>query len=91
MLPKYEQYDHSPAQTPQHYLQNENMQVNESWRFIFRYIPGALWFFRMIVFLYLESTAVRFSVSGNGTKARNQSAERSKTYIRETSPGMFHQ
>ena len=62
------------------------MEVNDTWRFIFRHVPGALWFSRMIVFLYLEGTAVRFTKEENGVKARNESAERSKAYIRQFAP-----
>ena len=77
-------------QTPQHYLQNENMQIDEGWRLIFRHVPGVMWLFRVVVFLYLESTASRFNVDGNGTKARNQSAERSQAYIKRSAPGVLH-
>ncbi|KAJ5537043.1 hypothetical protein N7513_010229 [Penicillium frequentans] len=72
--------------TPQHYLENDNMKVNDTWRFIFRHVPGALWFSRMIVFIYLEGTAVRFNTGKNGVKARNESADRSNEYIRQTAP-----
>ncbi|KAJ6021061.1 hypothetical protein N7540_006565 [Penicillium herquei] len=72
--------------TPQHYLQNENRRITATWRFIFRHVPGALWLFRIIVFLFLESTAIRFNTKGSGIKARNQSAERSKAYIRKNAP-----
>ncbi|KAJ5895919.1 uncharacterized protein N7473_005318 [Penicillium subrubescens] len=73
--------------TPQHYLQNDNLQINYKWRFIFRYVPGVLLLFRILVFLFLESTAIRFKVTGSGPKARNQSAERSRAYIKENAPG----
>lgn len=63
------------------------MEVNDTWRFIFRHVPGALWLSRMIVFLYLETTAVRFTKEKNGLKARNESAKRSSAYIRQFAPG----
>ncbi|CRL22751.1 Flavin-containing monooxygenase-like [Penicillium camemberti] len=72
--------------TPQFYLQNENMQINDKWKFIFRYVPGVLRLLRLIVFLVLESTAVRFNINYKGNKARNLSAERSKAYIQSTAP-----
>ncbi|KAJ5385709.1 hypothetical protein N7509_008250 [Penicillium cosmopolitanum] len=75
--------------TPQYYLRNENMEINGKWRFFFRYVPGALFFFRILVFLFLESTAVRFNVTGDGLRARDQSAERSRAYIRETAPEKY--
>ncbi|OQE94725.1 hypothetical protein PENNAL_c0003G02615 [Penicillium nalgiovense] len=28
--------------TPQFYLQNENRQIDDNWKFVFRYVPGAL-------------------------------------------------
>ncbi|KAJ5109098.1 hypothetical protein N7456_005773 [Penicillium angulare] len=75
--------------TPQHYLQNDNLQVTERWQFVFRHVPGLLLFFRLLVFLFLESTAVRFGITGNGQKARNQSAQGSKTYIQENAPEKY--
>ncbi|CAG8886881.1 unnamed protein product [Penicillium egyptiacum] len=73
--------------TPQFYLQNENKQIDDNWKFIFRYVPGALRLLRLMVFLYLESTAVRFNINPNGNKARNLSSERSKAYIQRNAPG----
>ncbi|OQD63401.1 hypothetical protein PENPOL_c009G01734 [Penicillium polonicum] len=72
--------------TPQFYLQNENMQIDDNWKFIFRYVPGVLRLLRLMVFLFLESTAVRFNTNYKGGKARNLSAERSKAYIQSTAP-----
>lgn len=63
------------------------MQINDKWKFIFRYVPGVLRLLRLIVFLVLESTAVRFNINYKGNKARNLSAERSKAYIQSTAPG----
>ena len=65
------------------------MRINTNWQLILRYFPGVLWLFRTLVFLFLESTAVRFKVTGGGAKARNRSAEGSRAYITETAPGMF--
>ncbi|CAG8163427.1 unnamed protein product [Penicillium nalgiovense] len=76
--------------TPQFYLQNENRQIDDNWKFVFRYVPGALRLVRLAVFLYLESTAVRFSINPHGNKARNISSERSKSYIQSNAPGEFH-
>ncbi|CAG8197738.1 unnamed protein product [Penicillium nalgiovense] len=76
--------------TPQFYLQNENRQIDDNWKFVFRYVPGALRLVRLAVFLYLESTAVRFSINPHGNKARNISSERSKAYIQSNAPGEFH-
>ncbi|KAJ5760001.1 hypothetical protein N7520_007157 [Penicillium odoratum] len=73
--------------TPQHYLENDNFQVSPNWRGIFRHVPGALWILRVIVFLYLESTAARFNAKGNGKLARSQSSKSSEEYIRQTAPG----
>ncbi|KAJ5182077.1 hypothetical protein N7449_012224, partial [Penicillium cf. viridicatum] len=70
--------------TPQFYLQNENMQIDDKWKFIFRYVPGVLRLLRLIVILLLGSTAVRFNINYKGNKARNLSAERSKAYIQST-------
>ncbi|KAJ5682801.1 hypothetical protein N7462_005966 [Penicillium macrosclerotiorum] len=75
--------------TPQHYVQNENIDINSYWKLMFRYMPGALWILRMIVFFYLESTSARFNISATGSKARNQSAERSKDYILRTAPEKY--
>ncbi|KAJ5420718.1 hypothetical protein N7465_003237 [Penicillium sp. CMV-2018d] len=72
--------------TPQFYLQNENMQIDDNWKFIFRYVPGVLRLLRLMVFLFLESTAVRFNTNYKGGKARSLSAERSKAYIQSTAP-----
>ncbi|KAJ5364366.1 uncharacterized protein N7496_010079 [Penicillium cataractarum] len=72
--------------TPQHYLQNDNLQINDKWRFILRHVPGVLLLFRILVFLFLESTAIRFKVTGSGLRARNQSAERSRAYIKKNAP-----
>ncbi|KAJ6143365.1 hypothetical protein N7471_002818 [Penicillium samsonianum] len=76
--------------TPQFYLQNENKQIDDNWKFIFRYVPGALRSLRLLVFLYLESTAIRFNVNYNGTKARNHSADRSKAYIQSYAPSKLN-
>ena len=54
------------------------MRISKQWKFIFRHVPGALFFFRMLVFLFLESTAIRFNTAGNGPRARDQSAERAE-------------
>lgn len=63
------------------------MQIDDNWKFIFRYVPGVLRLLRLMVFLFLESTAVRFNTNYKGGKARNLSAERSKAYIQSTAPG----
>lgn len=63
------------------------MQIDNKWKFIFRYMPGVLRLLRLVVFLFLESTAVRFNINYKGNKARNLSAERSKAYIQSTAPG----
>lgn len=64
----------------------QNREINYRWQFLFRHVPGALLIFSILVFLYLESTASRFCVTGNGIKARHQSAERSRAYIRDIAP-----
>lgn len=63
------------------------MQIHDKWKFIFRYVPGVLRLLRLIVFLVLESTAVRFNITYKGNKARNISAEGSRAYIQSTAPG----
>lgn len=63
------------------------MEINDKWSLFFRYVPGVLLLFRILVFLFLESTAVRFNVTGKGLRARDRSAERSRAYIRENAPG----
>lgn len=63
------------------------MQIDDNWKLIFRYVPGVLRLLRLMVFLFLESTAVRFNTNYKGGKARNLSAERSKAYIQSTAPG----
>ncbi|KAJ5941188.1 hypothetical protein N7516_001356 [Penicillium verrucosum] len=75
--------------TPQFYLENENMQIHDKWKFIFRYVPGVLRLLRLIVFLVLESTAVRFNITYKGNKARNISAEGSRAYIQSTAPEQY--
>ncbi|KAJ5128926.1 hypothetical protein N7448_002634 [Penicillium atrosanguineum] len=75
--------------TPQHYLHNENIQVSDTWRFIFRHMPIALWILRVVVFLYLEGTAARFNMDANGIKARKASADRSEAYIKRTAPEKY--
>lgn len=75
--------------TPQHYLENDNMHINENWRRIFRHVPVTLWILRIIVFLYLESTSVCFGKDQNGVKARNRSLKRSEAYIKQTAPEKY--
>ncbi|KAJ5485954.1 hypothetical protein N7530_000254 [Penicillium desertorum] len=74
------------SRPPQFYLQNENRQIDDNWKSVFRYVPGALRLLRLAVFLYLESTAVRMSINRTGNKARNLSSERSKAYIQNNAP-----
>ncbi|KAK4862116.1 hypothetical protein LT330_003254 [Penicillium expansum] len=76
--------------TPQFYLQNDNMQISNKWKFVFRYVPGVQLLLRLIVFLYLESTAVRFNINHKGNKARFSSAERSKAYVQSNAPVSSH-
>jgi hypothetical protein len=77
-------------QTPQHYVENDNMQISGNWKMLFRYVPGVLWILRIIIFLYLESTATRFNVDGSGSsRAREKSSRKSEEYIKKYAPGEF--
>lgn len=60
------------------------------WRLIFRYVPGVLLIFRILVFLILESTGGKFALTRYAAAARRESTERSRNYIRKFAPGEFN-
>lgn len=53
---------------------------------MFRFVPGVLRFFRLLVFVYLEWTFRQFYLDKNATRLRNRAESRSRKYIEKTAP-----
>ncbi|PYH93091.1 monooxygenase [Aspergillus ellipticus CBS 707.79] len=72
--------------TPQHYVPSQNRLIGPNMRTLFRYVPGLLWLFRMLIFLYLETAGAQFNRTAEGAAMRAAAMERCKQYIQENAP-----
>ncbi|KAL4967879.1 flavin-containing monooxygenase [Aspergillus stella-maris] len=72
--------------TPQYYLANDNFDISARWQALFHWIPGLLLLFRFFIFIYLESAMVLFGSGEQGSRCREEAAERSRAYMTGSAP-----
>ncbi|KAL6364247.1 hypothetical protein LRP88_02164 [Fusarium phalaenopsidis] len=59
-------------------------------QWMLRYVPGANFVLRPVVYLFTESEAKPFSMTESGRRFRERWQKVSETYIRETAPAKYH-
>ncbi|KAK1140889.1 hypothetical protein N8T08_009762 [Aspergillus melleus] len=75
--------------TPHHIMPSQNYEISETWRIIFRYVPGLLFIVRLLMFLYMESGFFQFGKSKAESLSRKNSAQLSANHVRNTAPEKY--
>ncbi|KAL3475125.1 hypothetical protein BJX99DRAFT_259741 [Aspergillus californicus] len=75
--------------TPQYYVPNDNIDISEFWKAVFRWIPGFLLLVRFLIFVYLETAMAMIGLDEQGSRSRVVAASKSKSYMTGSAPEKY--